>query len=149
MAGSVEEETRLKVAVGTAAMVWVGGGIIVHGLEEYGLAGLGHAIHAAAEAAAHAVPAAGGVVEWLVTAAGSGVVFASYLGGNGDDRGFGIAVDGSGAIYVVGDTPSNNFPTTAGGEPVVEHPEPGGHPPAGDVVLDQPSSLTVSRSSTV
>jgi predicted DNA repair protein MutK len=39
-------------AVGTAAMIWVGGGIVVHALEEYGLPGLGHAIHAAAEAAA-------------------------------------------------------------------------------------------------
>jgi uncharacterized protein len=65
----------LKVlgVVGTAAMVWVGGGIIVHGLEEYGMAGLGHAIHAAAEAAAHAVPAMAAVVGWSVSAAASGV----------------------------------------------------------------------------
>ncbi|MBD0271227.1 MAG: DUF808 domain-containing protein [Acetobacteraceae bacterium] len=61
--------------VGTAAMVWVGGGIIVHGLEEYGLGAIGHALHGAAEAAAHAVPPAlAGAVEWIVTAAGSGVV---------------------------------------------------------------------------
>ena len=43
-------------AVGTAAMVWVGGGIIIHGLEEYGLAWLGHAVHGAAEAAASGPP---------------------------------------------------------------------------------------------
>ncbi|GAA0567929.1 DUF808 domain-containing protein [Craurococcus roseus] len=61
--------------VGTAAMVWVGGGIIVHGLEEYGLGALGHALHDAAEAAAHAVPPSlAGVVEWIVNAAGAGVV---------------------------------------------------------------------------
>ena len=61
--------------VGTAAMVWVGGGIIVHGLEEYGLGALGHAVHGAAEAAAHAVPPSlAGTVGWIVTAAGSGVV---------------------------------------------------------------------------
>jgi predicted DNA repair protein MutK len=60
--------------VGTAAMVWVGGGILIHGLEEYGLGALGHAVHDAAEAAAHALPAAGAAVEWIVTAAASGVV---------------------------------------------------------------------------
>jgi uncharacterized protein len=65
----------LKVlsAVGTAAMVWVGGGIIIHGLEEYGLPAVGHAVHAAAEAAGHALPAVGGAVEWLVSTAASGV----------------------------------------------------------------------------
>jgi predicted DNA repair protein MutK len=60
--------------LGTAAMIWVGGGIIVHGLAEYGLRGLEHAIHGAAVAVAHAVPVAQGALEWLVTAAGSGIV---------------------------------------------------------------------------
>ena len=46
-----------------------------------------------------------------VNAAGSGLVYSSYLGGSGDDRGFGIAVDGSGSAYVVGITISSNFPT--------------------------------------
>jgi predicted DNA repair protein MutK len=65
---------KLLSVVGTAAMIWVGGGIIVHGLEGYGFAWLGHAIHDAAVAAGHAVPALGGLVEWLVSAAGSGLV---------------------------------------------------------------------------
>ncbi|WP_262296669.1 DUF808 domain-containing protein [Microvirga sesbaniae] len=65
--------------IGTAAMIWVGGGIIVHGLEGYGFAGLGHAIHALAVAAGHAVPALGGLVEWLVSAAASGL-FGLVLG---------------------------------------------------------------------
>jgi predicted DNA repair protein MutK len=65
---------KLLAIVGTAAMIWVGGGILVHGLEEYGLPQLGHAIHAAAGTAAHAVPALGGAVEWIVTAIGSGLV---------------------------------------------------------------------------
>jgi uncharacterized protein len=60
--------------VGTAAMVWVGGGIIVHGLEEYGFSTLGHGIHDLAEAAGHALPAFASIVEWIVTAAASGVV---------------------------------------------------------------------------
>lgn len=60
--------------VGTAAMIWVGGGIVVHGLEEYGFGALGHAIHSAAEAVGHAAPVLGGLVEWLVGAIGSGLV---------------------------------------------------------------------------
>ena len=65
---------KLLGLVGTAAMVWVGGGIIIHGMEEFGLAGLGHALHDAAAAAGGAMPALGGVVAWLVNAAGSGLV---------------------------------------------------------------------------
>jgi uncharacterized protein len=61
-------------AVGTAAMIWVGGGIIVHGLDEYGLDAIHHAIQAAAEAAAHALPPVAGAAAWLVTAALSGLV---------------------------------------------------------------------------
>ena len=60
--------------VGTAAMIWVGGSIIVHGLAEFGLHGLEETIHSAAVAAGHALPAIAGFVEWLVTAAGSGIV---------------------------------------------------------------------------
>jgi predicted DNA repair protein MutK len=65
---------KLLSVVGTAAMLWVGGGIIVHGLEEFGFASLGHGIHDLAEAAGHAVPAIAGAVAWLVTAALSGLV---------------------------------------------------------------------------
>ena len=60
--------------VGTAAMLWVGGGIIIHGLEEYGLTAIGHAVHAAAAAAGAALPAIHGAIEWVVTAAASGVL---------------------------------------------------------------------------
>lgn len=61
-------------AAGTAAMIWVGGGIIVHGLEAYGLSSIGAAIHAAADAAAQALSPLAGVTEWVVTAAGSALV---------------------------------------------------------------------------
>ena len=64
----------LLSAVGTAAMIWVGGGIVVHGLETFGLPSLSWVIHAAAEAAARALPSAAAAVEWTVTAAGSGLV---------------------------------------------------------------------------
>jgi predicted DNA repair protein MutK len=65
---------KLLGIVGTAAMVWVGGGILVHGLEEYGLKSIGGSIHHAAEAAGAAVPAIRSFAQWLVEAAGSGIV---------------------------------------------------------------------------
>ena len=61
-------------AVGTAAMIWVGGGIVLHGLEIYGPPSIGHAVHAATQAAAHALPPAAGVLEWIAHAAISGVI---------------------------------------------------------------------------
>ncbi len=64
----------LLSVVGTAAMIWVGGGILLHGLEEYGIAGPAHAIHDFAASLAGRVPAVAGVVEWFVTAAASGLI---------------------------------------------------------------------------
>lgn len=64
----------LLVIVGTAAMIWVGGSIIVHGLHELGVHAPYETIHEIAVAAAHAVPSAEGAVEWAVTAALDGVV---------------------------------------------------------------------------
>lgn len=61
-------------AVGTVAMLWVGGGILIHGFEGYGFSAVGHLIHDAAVASARSVPSLGAVVEWLVTAALSAVV---------------------------------------------------------------------------
>jgi len=61
-------------AVGTAAMIWVGGGIVLHGLEVYGPPSIGSTVHAAAETAAHALPSAAGALEWIVEAAISGVL---------------------------------------------------------------------------
>lgn len=42
---------------------------------------------------------------------GTGMVYATFLGGNGTDAGKGIAVDVSGDAYVAGSTTSDNFPT--------------------------------------
>ena len=45
---------------------------------------------------------------------GSALVYSTYLGGSGLDRGFAIAIDSTGNAYVTGDTQSSNFPTTVG-----------------------------------
>lgn len=66
-------------AVGTAAMLWVGGGIIIHGLEEFGLTALGHASHGLAVAAGAMLPL-GGILEWLTGAVFS-AVFGLIIGG--------------------------------------------------------------------
>jgi len=58
--------------VGTAAMVWVGGGIFIHGLEEFGIAGPAHAAHALADLAAGA-PVMAGLLGWLAGALAAGI----------------------------------------------------------------------------
>ena len=42
---------------------------------------------------------------------GTSLIYATYLGGSGNDRGLGLAVDEFENVYVVGDTSSVNFPT--------------------------------------
>jgi hypothetical protein len=48
------------------------------------------------------------------SADGSSLIFSTYLGGNSNDMGQGIAPDPVGNIYVGGITSSSNFPTTPG-----------------------------------
>jgi hypothetical protein len=45
---------------------------------------------------------------------GSSLIYSTYLGGQGDDYGMGIAVDSSGSAYVAGFTSGSNFPVTGG-----------------------------------
>ena len=67
--------------VGTAAMLWVGGGIIVHGLEEMHIAEvIPHTLHAWSVAVGHQAGALAQVAEWLVTALG-GAVTGLVVGG--------------------------------------------------------------------
>ncbi|MEP6962168.1 MAG: SBBP repeat-containing protein, partial [Acidobacteriota bacterium] len=58
---------------------------------------------------------AGGVDSFIVKLSpdGSSLVYATYIGGSGDDRAAGIAVDSSGQAYVSGATGSSNFPLIA------------------------------------
>jgi predicted DNA repair protein MutK len=59
----------LLSTIGTAAMLWVGGSIVLHGLEvTHVWAWPYETIHHIAETAAHAVPAAQGFVAWAVQA---------------------------------------------------------------------------------
>lgn len=60
--------------VGMLAMLWVGGGIFLHGLEEYGFGAVPHAIHAFAARTGAAFGAAAGAVTWFVDATAAGVL---------------------------------------------------------------------------
>ena len=56
----------------------------------------------------------GGASDAFVTkinAAGTAILYSSYMGGSGTDVGLGIAVDAAGNAYVTGNTNSSNFPT--------------------------------------
>jgi predicted DNA repair protein MutK len=62
-------------AIGTAAMLWVGGGILLHGLEEMHLfAALPHMIHDMAGRAGAGTGVLSAVVEWVLGALASAVV---------------------------------------------------------------------------
>jgi hypothetical protein len=57
----------------------------------------------------------GGLSDAFITklnASGSAVVYSTFLGGNLSDEGRGVAANGTGDIYVTGDTSSENFPTS-------------------------------------
>ena len=63
----------------------------------------------------NAIQASKGLLEDVfvakLTSAGSALVYSTYLGGVGQDRAEGIAVNSGGAAYVTGLTGSGNFPT--------------------------------------
>ncbi len=59
--------------IGMLAMLWVGGGIILHGLDEYGLGALTHTIHDAAKIAGGAVGPLGGFATWAIDATAAGI----------------------------------------------------------------------------
>ena len=54
------------------------------------------------------------VIVMKLTPDGSGIVYSTFLGGSGQDFGYGIAIDASGNAYVTGETNSPDFPVTPG-----------------------------------
>ena len=61
-------------------------------------------------------PANHGVINTFVTkidAAGTAVVYSTFLGGSGFDEAASLAVDATGSVYVAGTTTSADFPVTA------------------------------------
>ena len=65
---------KLLIVVGTAAMIWVGGSILIHGLHELGWHLPYDMIHDVAVGVAAGAGQMAGAVEWIVTAALDGVV---------------------------------------------------------------------------
>lgn len=64
---------RVLSVVGTAAMLWVGGQIIVHGLEGFHISEPAHSFHAAAHWAGEATGPLGPLFDWLVNATLAGI----------------------------------------------------------------------------
>jgi len=60
--------------IGTLAMLWVGGGIILHGLAEYGLSAPEYWIKKVGGSAGSLLPWGGGIVAWVIGAALAGLV---------------------------------------------------------------------------
>jgi len=64
---------KLLAIVGTLAMLWVGGGILLHGLETYGVHAVADMLHAAEDVVHGLIPAAGAFGDWLVLAIASAI----------------------------------------------------------------------------
>ncbi|MCL6741704.1 DUF808 domain-containing protein [Sphingomonas sp. RB56-2] len=60
--------------IGTAAMLWVGGGILLHGIEELGFETLPHVVHDTATAIAEYFGPLHAIVHWLSSAIASAIV---------------------------------------------------------------------------
>ena len=70
---------KLLSFVGMIAMLWVGGGILTHGLHEMGVHSPEETIHQAAEFVASLMPTLAGCLTWL-TSAGIAAVFGILIG---------------------------------------------------------------------
>ena len=68
---------RMLSFVGTAAMLWVGGSIIIHGLHSYGIDAPEQVVYVISDAARAFIPSIGGLLAWLtgvITSAAFGLV---------------------------------------------------------------------------
>lgn len=71
---------KALTVIGTLAMLWVGGSLLIHGLAQYGVDAPEHWIGHIAETVEHTAPVIGGALSWLVTTVLSGF-FALAAGG--------------------------------------------------------------------
>ena len=60
--------------VGLVAMLWVGGGIIIHGLHAYGIDGPEHVVQVISDATRAAIPQIVGLLPWLAGAITSAIL---------------------------------------------------------------------------
>jgi len=60
-------------AIGTAAMLWVGGGILLHGIEDLGVERFPHAVHEIAETIAHQFGPLEPVMGWFTNAVAASI----------------------------------------------------------------------------
>jgi uncharacterized protein (TIGR03437 family) len=63
---------------------------------------------------ANAIETKGGIVAGKLDPTGKNLVYATYLGGSGNDTPGGIAIDAAGDAYLTGSTSSADFPVTNG-----------------------------------
>jgi predicted DNA repair protein MutK len=61
-------------SIGTAAMLWVGGGIILHGIEDLGFETFPHTVHESADWLAAQIVILEDVTSWLARALAAAIV---------------------------------------------------------------------------
>ena len=96
--GGSQDDAATSIAIDPAGNVYVTGATLS-----------GNFTTSNAVQAAHG----GGIFDGFVlklNAAGNQIIYSTFLGGAGSDRGMRIAADAMGAAYVTGDTHSTNFP---------------------------------------
>ena len=95
----------------------VGTSLAVDGLNRVSVTGQTRSVNFPVTAGAAQGTFGGGTFDAFVARIkpdGSGLGYASYLGGPEEDRGTGVAHTGVGQVYITGWTGSSTFPTTAG-----------------------------------
>jgi predicted DNA repair protein MutK len=65
---------RSLSSIGTAAMLWVGGGILLHGMEDIGLERFPHTVHEVANKIAASFGPIEGAVAWIANALAAAIV---------------------------------------------------------------------------
>ena len=71
---SVPGLLKSLASIGTAAMLWVGGGILLHGFEELGFTTVPHVIHDLSDAIGESFGRADLIVTWLANAIGASIL---------------------------------------------------------------------------